>query len=133
MLIKLSVWDDSQREIDCHKWIESQRAGYDMGEAAIREWIRDHWSGYLRARWMEHLQGKTFWIELDRGDYGKLQTMFQDQALLLERILDRLKTGQENLHIIQWALDFQLPMHHVLAILEAIDINSKRLGYRFDS
>ena len=49
-MVKLSIWADSQREIDCYKWIESERAGYDLGEQAIRRWIKEHWSGYLRAR-----------------------------------------------------------------------------------
>ena len=66
--------------------------------------MQEHWWGYLRARWLEHLQGKRFWVELDRGDFGLLQREFHDQPLLLDRILDRLKAGQENLDIICWAL-----------------------------
>src|SRR4051812_17111346 len=88
--VKCSVWADSQQEIDRFKWIESERAGRDLGEAAIRAWIRQHWCGYLRARWLEHIQGKTYWIELDRNDYGILLSSFQDKALLVERIVDRL-------------------------------------------
>jgi hypothetical protein len=130
-MVKKSIWDDSRREIDCHKWIESQRAGYDMGETAVRSWIRDHWRGYLRAKWLEHLQGRTFWIELDRNDFGLLLSKFQDQPVLLDRVVDRLKSGQENLHVILWALDYNIPMESVLAILLALDINSRRLSYQF--
>ncbi len=131
-MVKQSVWDDSQLEIDRFKWIESEKVGYDLGEGAIRRWIMMHWSGYLRARWLEHIQGKRFWIELDRNDYGILLNRFHEQALLLDRIVDRLKAGEENLHVILWALEWQLPMHDVLAILEALDINSRRLSYRFE-
>jgi hypothetical protein len=130
-MVKLSIWDDSRREIECHKWIESQRVGYDMGEIAIRGWIHKHWRDYLRAKWLEHLQGKAFWIELDRDDFGLLQQKFQDQPLLLDRIVDRLKSGQENLHVILWAIDFNLPTEDVLAILVALDINSRRIAYKF--
>jgi hypothetical protein len=132
-MVKYSVWTDSQLEIDRFKWIESEKAGHDVGESAARRWIKEHWSGYLRARWLEHIQGKSFWIELDRGDYGILLNSFHDQALLLDRIVDRLKAGQENLHVIVWALDWRIPMCDVLAILESLDINSRRLSHRFDS
>ena len=132
-MVKLSVWEDCQTEMDRFKWIESEKAGHDLGESAIRRWISDHWNGYLRARWLEHLQGKRYWVELDRDDFELLQTRFQDQLLLLDRIVDRLKVGQENLHIIQWALRFHLPMQEVCAILEALDINSRRMSHRFES
>ncbi len=129
---KVSIYEDCQREAARHRWIESEKAGRDLGEVAVHHWVKQHWGGYLRARWLEHLQGKTFWIELDRGDFGLLRERFQDKALLLDRILDRLKNGQENLHVILWAIDWNLPMADVLEILTALDINSRRLAHRFD-
>ncbi len=129
---KASVYTESEREALEFKWIESEKAGKDLGEDAIRRWVKQHWWGYLRARWLEHLQGKCFWVELDRGDFGLLQREFHDNTLLLDRILDRLKSGQENLDIIVWALKWGLPITPVLQILEALDINSRRLAHRFD-
>src|SRR5437764_9430961 len=122
---KSSVYDECEKEIQRYKWIESEKAGHDLGEAAIRRWVKEHWWGYLRARWLEHLQGKRFWVELDRGDFGLLQRKFIDNTLLLDRILDRLKAGQENLHIIVWAQEWHIPTDPVLQILEALDINSR--------
>ena len=29
-------------EINVHKWIESEKAGYDLGNEAILDWIRNH-------------------------------------------------------------------------------------------
>ncbi|MFO0926844.1 MAG: hypothetical protein U0736_07350 [Gemmataceae bacterium] len=127
-----SVYVDGEQEALRFKWIESEKAGHDLGEAAIRRWVQNHWWGYLRARWLEHLQGKKFWVELDRGDFGLLQRKFHDNTLLLDRILDRLKVGQENLDIICWAHNWGMPMDAVLEILEALDINSRRLAHRFD-
>ena len=129
-----SVFADSDREAACFKWIESEKAGRDLGEAALRRWVQQHWWGYLRARWIEHLQGTRFGVELDRGDghYGLLQRRFQEKALLLDRILDRLKTGQENLNIILWAHDWGISVAEVNEILLALDINSRRLIHRFD-
>jgi hypothetical protein len=127
-----SVYADSRREVEAFKWIESEKVGYDLGEVAVRRWVQQHWNGYLRARWLEHLEGKRFWVELDRGDFGLFQHRFQDCQLLLDRILDRLKAGQENLDVILWALDWQLPIQQVLDVLQALDINSRRLVHKFD-
>ena len=129
---KSSVYAESEQEALRYKWIESEKAGRDLGELALRRWVQNHWWGYLRARWLEHLQGRRFWVELDRGDFGLLQRKFNDNTLLLDRILDRIKAGQENLDIIRWALDFQLAMDPILEILTALDINSRRLAHRFD-
>jgi len=130
--VEKSVYIECEYEAQCYKWIESEKAGRDLGEEAIRKWVKQHWWGYLRARWLEHLQGKTFWLELDRGDFGLLQRRFQDRSLLLDRILDRLKAGQENLDIIIWAQDWGIRFEPVCEILEAFDINSRRLAHRFE-
>ena len=130
---RLSVYSDCRHEIDRFKWIESERVGYDLGESAVRQWVADHWRGYLRARWLEHLQGKRFWIELDRGDFGLLSRDFPSDRELLNCVLELLKAGQENLDVICWANHHRIPSDSVVCILEALDINSRRLLYRFDS
>lgn len=127
-----SVYADSRREVDVFKWIESEKAGYDLGEVAVRRWVQQHWHSYLRARWLEHLQGTRFWVELDRGDFGLFKERFQDCQLALDRIVDRLKAGQENLDIILWALEWSIPVQQVIDILLALDINSRRLVHKFD-
>jgi hypothetical protein len=130
--VRMSVHDQGEQEAKRHKWIESEKAGRDLGEWAIRCWVREHWNGFLRARWLEHLQGRTFWIELDHNDFGLLKRDFQD-SLLIEEILQRLKAGQENLNVLIWAIDNGLPMEDVLEILEALDINSRRIEFLLDS
>lgn len=48
-----------REEIMKHKWIESEKAGYDIGfERALTEWIVKH-----RSRWRKHRQ------EAARGDH----------------------------------------------------------------
>jgi hypothetical protein len=128
----MSVHDQGEQEAKRHKWIESEKAGRDLGEWAIRCWVREHWNGFLRARWLEHLQGRTFWIELDHNDFGLLRREFQDSALI-EEILARLKAGQENLNVLVWAIENGLAMDDVLEILEALDINSRRIEFILDS
>jgi hypothetical protein len=99
----------------------------------VRQWVKDHWRGYLRAKWLEHLQGKRFWIELDRGDFGLLSRDFPTDRDLLNAILEQLKAGQENLDVLYWARLNQIAADPVVRILEALDINSRRLLYKFDS
>jgi hypothetical protein len=132
-VVRKSVYKECIEEENRHKWIESEKAGYDLGEACIRRWVAEHWTGYLRARWVEHLQGKCFWVELDRGDFGLLQREFQDQNQLLDQILNQLKAGKENLHVIVWAINSGIPTDHVHEILNALDVNSRRLMHRFES
>lgn len=130
---RLSVYTESKLEIDQFKWIEDERAGYDLGEGAVRQWVQDHWRGYLRARWLEHLQGKRFWIELDRGDFGLLSRDFPSDRDLMNCVLELLKAGQENLDVICWARHHRIPSDSVVGILEALDINSRRLLFKFDT
>jgi hypothetical protein len=130
---KVSVYAEGEKEALRYKWIESEKAGKDLGDDAIRRWVKEHWWGYLRARWIEHLQGKRFWVELDRNDFGLLLREFKGHELLLDRILDRIKCGQENLTIILWALEWGMHVEAVLMILEGLDINSRRLACKFAS
>jgi hypothetical protein len=130
--LKKSVHVDCVHEENKHKWIESEKAGYDLGESAVRRWVKEHWRGYLRAKWVEHLQGKCFWIELDRGDFGLLQRKFQTQAQLLDAILNQLAAGRENLDVLDWAIANSISTDAVNEILEALDVNSQRLSHRFD-
>jgi hypothetical protein len=127
-----SVYRHCAQEVLKHKWIESQKAGYDLGEAAIKHWVQQHWTGYLRARWVEHLQGKQSWAELPECDFGLLLNKFQDRSNLLNSILDQLKAGKENLDVIWWSYEQQIPLDSVLEILEALNVNSIRLQHRFD-
>jgi hypothetical protein len=128
--VRLSVQRIGEEEAQRHKWIESEKAGRDLGEWAIRCWVREHWNGFLRERWLEHLQGRNFWIELDHDDYGLLQHDFRDSELI-DDILEMLKSGLENLNVLNWAIDGNLPMDEVLEILETLDINSRRIECQF--
>ncbi len=130
--VRLSVHTLGEVEAQRFKWIESEKAGRDLGESAIRCWVREHWNGFLRGRWLEHLQGKTFWIELDHDDFGLLQQAFRDSQLI-DEILRQLIEGRENLDILIWAIDHRLPMEEILDILEALDINSRRIECQFEA
>src|SRR3712207_8629247 len=58
--------------------------------------------------------------------YTTLVRSFQEKELLLDRILDRLKAGQEKLDIIIWALDWGINLDRVREIVEALDIKDRK-------
>lgn len=48
---------DAQRvEIERHKWIESEKAGHDLGEAAVQDWINRYAKTFREAYENEHRQ-----------------------------------------------------------------------------
>jgi hypothetical protein len=46
---------------------------------------------------------------------------------VLEEILNRVRDGAENLNLVITAVEQHWPMDQVISILEALDINSRRL------
>jgi hypothetical protein len=128
---QLSLHRCGEEEAQRFKWIESEKAGHDLGENAIRLWICRHWNSFLRQRWLEHLQGKAFWVELDHRDFGVLRTSFADSGLI-DPIIEHFKKGRENLDILLWAMQEKLPMDEVRKILTTLDVNSARIQCQFD-
>jgi len=126
-----SVHEEGLKAALVDRWIQSEKAGRDLGEACVRRWVHDHWNGFLRARWMEHLQGKAYWMELDCIDFGLLRNEFKHDEQLLDRILERMIEGKENLDVIRWAMDWGIPVSKVVNILERLDVNSSRLSCQF--
>ena len=122
-----SLHDEAFREAQRHKWIESQKQGRDLGEIAIREWYRLHWLCYCRVRRLEHIQGSRRWREFGDDNFGQIHSLIIAGDLLVDRILDRVYLGHENLGIINWAIDWGLPIPRVLDILAQLDVNRARL------
>jgi hypothetical protein len=130
---RCSIWIFSDLEAFEYKWIESERAGCDLGELALKQWVKKHWWGFLRARWIEHLHGARFWIELDQDDFGLVFREFHEQRQLLNEIVAQIKNGKENLDIIDWAEKNQICTDAVRSILERLNINGHRLIHYFDT
>ena len=122
-----SVYDEAWKEAERHKWIESQKHGRDLGELAIKDWYRAYWYQYCRCRRLEHLGGHRRWREFGDEKFGQLYSLIVAGDLLVDRILDRVYAGHENLHILNWALDWGLPMPRVIDILTQLDVNRARL------
>jgi hypothetical protein len=122
-----SVYDAAYQEAELHKWLESEKRGRDLGENAIRDWYRKHWLIYCRHRCLEHLQGRRRWREFGEEKFGHLYSPIFNGDLLADRILDRVYAGHENLDILNWAIDWGLPVRRVVDILAQVDVNRARL------
>lgn len=125
-----SLFDGARAEVERHKWIESEKAGRDLGEAAVREWSERHWWGWVRACWVEHLHGQRRWVELDADDFGLLRHPIHPDQRLVAFIVERIKAGGENLDIILAAYAEGYDIDATLEILARLDINSARRSFR---
>ena len=122
-----SIYDDWMLESrKFKKWIESEKlivisAKSVFGGGSTN--IGINISGPAR---VEHLQGTQFWLKLDRGDFGLLKREFRKPELR-PHSRSSTKSGQENLQVIKWAIEWEIPIAPVMQILAALDINSRRL------
>lgn len=127
------IFEEASREAYRHKWIESEKAGYDIGDGAIEDWHRRFWHHFVRERWIQHIKGEVFWRELDNNDFGILQKEFQDCREQSDAIVAMLEKGAENLDIIQWAIESLQDMKVILHILSRLDLNAHRLASKLDT
>lgn len=123
-LIRIA-WIEAER----HKWIESEKAGCDLGLPAIAAWSRHHWPAWLRARWIEHLSGEATWPEWRKADFGLLQTDFHPNRTLVAEIVDQIRAGAENLDILLWAQAEARDETDTIEILARLNINGARLSF----
>lgn len=126
-----SLYAEGSREAEIHKYLESQKAGRDLGDAAILDWSQKYWHKFLRAHWIDHFFGRKYLVELEAADFGLLKEAFQGSEVL-PRILQMLYAAAENLDIIVWFHRQNLPVDEMLDILEQLDINSKRLQFSLE-
>src|SRR5262245_41133393 len=119
----LSVYEQADQAVQEHKWIESEKAGRDLGDEAVRHWTRSHWLKFYRWRLLQHLRGEVYFREFHPRTFAAVSNQLKVPRELLEAILDQVRDGGENLDIICWAHNSQLPVDSVIEVLEAIDIN----------
>jgi len=126
-MVHLKVYQEARKAIQEHKWLESEKAGRDLGVEAERAWTESNWLRFYRARFVQHLRGKTFFEEFGPECFALVPNRLSALSDLLDAILDRVQDGAENLDLICWARKQHLPREQVLEILAALDINSRRL------
>ena len=127
-----SLYEDSWQEALCEKLYQSQRAGRDVGEEAIRYWVHAHWPGFLRARWIEHILGIRFWVELSRKDFGILRDPPEELKPLRDSVIDLLIRMKENLDIFCWSR-CKSPEERkaIRELLHLINLNGHKLRCHF--
>ncbi|MEO6029079.1 MAG: hypothetical protein ABIR79_19610 [Candidatus Binatia bacterium] len=97
----------------------SARARHDL------PWSARSFTGWLRARLIEHWQGECCWHELDRGDFGVLRRPVHPNRVLVADVVALLTCGAENLTVITWALETDQSLEDVVTILTRLDVNSR--------
>ncbi len=122
------IYDEARKAIQEHRWLESEKAGYDVGPHAAREWARSHWLTFYRSRFVEHLRGQARYEEFGPECFGIVSDQLGIESNLLDRVLDRIRHGAENLDVLCWAMQEGLPRDSIVEILRAVDINSRRLA-----
>ena len=126
-MVGLSVYEEAERAAREHKWLESEKAGRDLGDAAVHQWTRSFWLRFYRWRFVQHLRGESSFREFHPSTFGIVNRHLAAPRELLDRILDMVRDGGENLDIICWAHHYGMPTDQVIEILEALDINRQRL------
>ncbi len=126
---EVSLYEEAHAEALRYKWIESQKHGRDLGDSAIRDWYRKYWRLYCRCCRLQHVEGNRRWREFGDDDFGHLDSLIAQGDLLMDRILDRIQAGHENLDIINWGMDWGLPMDRLVDILIRIDVNRARIDH----
>lgn len=115
--------------LERHKWIESQKAGHDVGTSAYEHWLDHCWKGWTRSKLLEHLYGWRCWAAFDEEDYGLFTRSTVEHHVsktILEQVANLLADGGENLDVINWAITADHDIEAIMWLLDRIDINSKR-------
>jgi hypothetical protein len=123
----LGVYEEAERAIQEYKWIESEKAGRDLGAGAERDWIDIHWCTFCRNRLVQHLRGDAFFEEFGAECFGVFAERFEELKGLLNAVLERVQQGAENLDLLRWGCQERLPHNQLLQVLIAADINGHRL------
>jgi hypothetical protein len=123
----LRVYEEANRAIQEYKWIESEKAGRDLGVNAARDWVESNWRTFCRSRLVQHLRGEVFFDEFGTESFGILSGGFGEVTELLNFVLERIKEGAENLDLLRWACQEHMPLHQLLQVLKVVDINGRRL------
>ena len=122
-----AAWDEIQR----HKWIESEKARRDVGQAAVSDWLKRFWWRFCRWRRIEHIEGVRRWYEFSHEDFAKILRPILENDRLVLVIVELMKTDARrvvsDLEVIEWAHDAGVPMDRVIEILSEIHINVARL------
>ncbi len=122
--VSASVYDQAWREAFCHKWIESQKRGFDLGWAAIKDWDDRHFKKFYRWCHWQHLRGRQFFEEFPDEHFNRVMDPRDEIEQL---VIGQFWNGLENLDIFNCALGCGCPTARVRVVLSGLRINEARL------
>lgn len=127
-----SVHEEAFLEAERHCKQAGQRLDGEVVSDLILNWYRRNFLRFCRHRRLEHLEGTQAYREFDSCYFGILGRLAaeSDADGVVPWVLDRFRSGSENLDIIHGALEKSLPIEPVLLILEQINANEARLEAR---
>lgn len=123
----LRVYEEAERAIQEYKWIESEKAGRDLGIDAERDWVESYWRSFCRCLLVQHLRGEAFCEEFGAECFGVFSERFGGLKGLLNVVLERIQKGAENLDLLRWGCQERMPQNQLLQVLTAANINGHRL------
>ena len=127
---KHSILHHAAADYAAQKYLDWERLSYDVEQTASEHWRRRFWRLWFRVRWVEHVLGQSYWIEMGDDKFGMFKRGPAHNPLLVQRVADRLVVGWENLGIILWASDWGLDLAQVIQILKKLNINHVRVNGR---
>ena len=122
-VVKHSIMYHAAADYAARKYLDWERLSYDVEQTASEHWRRRFWRLWFRVRWVEHVLGQNFWIEMGPENFGILRHGRPHDPVLVSRVADRLIAGWENLGLILWASDWGIDLDEVIEILKKININ----------
>ncbi|NQT87175.1 hypothetical protein HQ560_10450 [bacterium] len=121
-----SLFKFALQEAEQHKYVESAKAGEDLGFDAIDDWQQRYWTVWLRHRWVEHLLGMECWEEFQAEKFGCLKALRNRYSEAVETITNMARKGMENLNIVVQAGDTPIDTDTVVRILDILSLNDHR-------
>lgn len=122
-----SLWELAEHEAEFHKWIVSERSGYDVGRRALADWSRRYWKIFCRHRRLDHLYGRRRIREFDEGSFGRLcDPRVSSQPVVRFVIKHFAEDMWENLDFYRQATEHGVSLGELYDALALIDVNSAR-------
>ncbi len=132
--ISVDCWDDANR----HKYLLSQKLGYDVGENAYDDWFMrpDCWLVYKRWRFFEYLHEEKNWVEFKDWSFARVElkkllvSATDDKLRLFQEIEAQLKITGQNLGMLVWlrksGYTTEADKIFMYQVLEIVDIDRLR-------
>lgn len=126
-MLQLRAYKETEKAVHEHKWIESEKARRDRGVVAERDWVESYWRIVYRSRVVPHLRGEASFYEYIAAGFGVLSPSLGELLGLPKVVFGKIQQSAENLGLLRFAYQRQLPNNKLPSVPIAADINGRRL------